>query len=287
MDALVTDVVLRDGLQDEPVFVAIPARVGIVSALAYAGVRSLEVASFVNPDRVPQMAAAEELIGALPELPGVAYRAIALNDRGVTRAVGTNIASLALVVSASEEHSVANVRRSRDQVLADFSRVAAGVEEPELVGSVATAFTDPSGNPTPERELLEVLDALQRMGIRKVGLADTTGVAATSHVAKLLEAARREMPSLELFLHLHDAHGQALDSVDAALELGITEFDAALGGLGGCPFVPGAAGNLDTEALVAHLHARGVATGIDLGRLAAARVLLRTVLRAAPALAPS
>ena len=287
MDALVTDVVLRDGLQDESVFVAIPARVGIVSALADAGVRSLEVASFVNPERVPQMAAAEELIGALPELPGVAYRAIALNDRGVTRAIGTNIASLALVVSASEEHSIANVRRSRDQVLADYSRVAAGVEEPELVGSVATAFTDPSGNPTPERELLEVLDALQRMGIRKVGLADTTGVAATSHVAKLLEAARREMPSLELFLHLHDAHGQALDSVDAALELGITEFDAALGGLGGCPFVPGAAGNLDTEALVAHLHARGVATGIDLGRLAAARELLRTVLRAAPALAPS
>lgn len=287
MDVTVTDVVLRDGLQDEPVLVAIPARLQIVRALFDAGLRSLEVASFVNPDRVPQMAGAEELISALPELPGLAYRAIALNSRGVMRALGTRINSLAVVVSASDEHSVANVRRGRDEVLEDLAGVLGDVVEPELVGAVATAFTDPSGRPTPVRDLLHVLDAFQHAGIRKVSLADTTGLAPTAHVAELLTAVRRTMPSLELSLHLHDAHGQALDSVDAGLELGVMDFDAALGGLGGCPFVPGAPGNIATATLVRHLHARGLSTGIDLERLAGAGELLQSLLGQAPALAPA
>ncbi|HET9093784.1 MAG TPA: hypothetical protein VFN36_01760 [Solirubrobacteraceae bacterium] len=284
MEATVTDVVLRDGLQDEPVVVPVAARVQIAEALVTAGVRSLEVASFVNPLRVPQMAASEELIAALPHHPGVAYRAIALNRRGVERASATRIGTLAVVISVSTEHSLANVRRDREEALADLCGAVAEADGPaQITGSVATAFCDPSGQPTEARDLLAVLDALREAGIDKVGLADTTGVAPTEHVAMLLGAVRRAMPDLELWLHLHDGRGQALDTVDAALELGVSEFDSALGGIGGCPFVAGAPGNLDTAKLVRHLHGRGIATGVEPDRLDAAARLLSSILRDAPA----
>ncbi len=284
MDATVTDVVLRDGLQDEPVLVTVAARAQIAEALIAAGLRSLEVASFVNPLRVPQMAGAEELIDALPAASGVTYRAIALNGRGVQRATRTGIGTLAVVISVSAEHSVANVRRGRQEALDDLCGAVVEADGPQrIVGSVATAFCDPSGRPTEPTELLTVVEALRHAGIEKIGLADTTGVAPTEHVATLLGEVRRAMPDLDLWLHLHDGRGQALDTVDAALELGVTEFDSALGGFGGCPFVAGAPGNLDTARLVRHLHRRGVSTGVDPALLDSAERLLRAILREAPA----
>lgn len=275
----ITDVVLRDGFQDEPVVVSMADRVRVAEALVAAGLRRIEAASFVNPARVPQMAGAEELLAALPHPPGVGWTVLALNRRGVERAVAAGATDVTVVVSASDGHSRANAGRSAQDALDDLAGVADDHPHVRFAGGVATAFVCPFDGEIPPERLAGVAGAFAGIGITRLGLADTLGTAAPEQVARSLDAVRSAVPDAELGLHLHDALGQALRTVDIALELGVTRFDAAAGGYGGCPFAPGAHGNLATEALVAHLHERGVDTGIDAGLLAEAVVVVEDALR--------
>jgi len=275
----ITDVVLRDGFQDEPVVVAVADRLRVADALVTAGLRRIEAASFVNPARVPQMAGAEDLFAALPRPPDVRWSALALNRKGVQRAVAAGATDIGLVVSASEGHSRANAGRSRHDALDDLAGVVDDHPHVRFAGGVATAFVCPFDGEIPPDRLAEVARAYAGIGITRIGLADTLGTAAPEQVARSLDAVRTAVPDAELALHLHDALGQALRTVDLALDLGITRFDAAAGGYGGCPFAPGAHGNIATETLVAHLHDRGVDTGIDAGLLAEAVVVVKDALR--------
>jgi hydroxymethylglutaryl-CoA lyase len=275
----ITDVVLRDGFQDEPVVVSVADRVRVAEALVAAGLRRIEAASFVNPARVPQMAGAEELIAALPDAPGVRWTALALNRKGVQRAVAAGVTEVCVVASAGEGHSRANAGRSLREALDDLAGVVAEHPHVRFVGGVATAFACPFDGEIPPGRLVEVTRAFAGIGIGRIGLADTLGSAAPEQVVRSVEAVRAAVPDAELGLHLHDALGQALRTVDLALDLGITRFDAAAGGYGGCPFAPGAHGNLATETLVAHLHERGVETGIDASLLAEAVVVVKDALR--------
>ncbi|KAA5835161.1 hydroxymethylglutaryl-CoA lyase [Saccharopolyspora hirsuta] len=273
----ITDVVLRDGLQDEPVVVSVADRVRIAEALVAAGLRRIEAASFVNPARVPQMAGAEELVAALPS--GARWSALALNRRGVERAVAAGVTDVCLVVSAAEGHSRANAGRGVHEALADLDGVVADNPRIRFTGGIATAFVCPfDGEISPER-LAEVATAYAAIGVTRLGLADTLGTAEPQHVGRSIGAVREAVPEAVVGLHLHNALGQALRTVDIALDLGITRFDAAVGGYGGCPFAPGAHGNIATETLVDHLHARGVDTGIDRVRLGEAVAVVREALR--------
>lgn len=274
----ITDVVLRDGLQDEPVVVAVEDRVRIAEALVAAGVSRVEAASFVNPARVPQMAGAEELVAALPGARGVRWSALALNRRGVQRAIDAGVTDVCVVVSAAEGHSRANAGRTVADALADLDGVVAEHPGVRFTGGVATAFVCPFDGDIAPARLAEVARAYARIGITDLGLADTLGTADPQHVVRSVGAVREALPEAVVGLHLHDALGQALRTVDLALGLGITRFDAATGGYGGCPFAPGAHGNIATETLVGHLHERGVDTGIDAGLLAEALAVVKSAL---------
>ncbi len=279
----ITDVVLRDGLQDEPAVVPVADRVAIAEALVAAGLRHLEAGSFVNPDKVPQMAGAEDLVAALPHQDSVHYTFLALNARGVRRAVVAGARDVLVVASASSGHSRANAGRDSDAALDDLARAVAEHPGTAFRAGISTAFVCPfDGAVAPDR-LVAVTRRFAAMGIRRIGLADTLGTATPDQVMTSLAHVRDALPDVELSLHLHNAHGQALSTVDAAIEAGVTRFDSAAGGYGGCPFAPGAHGNIATEDLVAHLHAHGIPTGIDEDVLSTAVATVREALRRAPA----
>ncbi len=279
----ITDVVLRDGLQDEAAVVPVADRVAIAEALVAAGLRHLEAGSFVNPAKVPQMAGAEDLVAALPHQDSVRYTFLALNARGVRRAVAAGARDVLVVASASSGHSRANAGRDSDAALDDLARAAAEHPGTAFRAGISTAFVCPfDGAVAPDR-LVAVARRFAAMGIRRIGLADTLGTAPPDQVMTSLAHVRDALPDVELSLHLHNAHGQALSTVDAAIEAGVTLFDSAAGGYGGCPFAPGAHGNIATEDLVAHLHARGIPTGIDEDVLSTAVATVRDALRRAPA----
>ncbi|MFD4197620.1 hydroxymethylglutaryl-CoA lyase [Amycolatopsis thermoflava] len=283
MGVTITDVVLRDGLQDEPAVVPVADRVAIAEALVAAGLRHLEAGSFVNPAKVPQMAGAEDLVAALPHQDSVHYTFLALNARGVRRAVAAGARDVLVVASASSGHSRANAGRDSDAALDDLARAVAEHPGTAFRAGISTAFVCPfDGAVTPDR-LVAVTRRFAAMGIRRIGLADTLGTATPDQVMTSLAHVRDALPDVELSLHLHNAHGQALSTVDAAIEAGVTRFDSAAGGYGGCPFAPGAHGNIATEDLVAHLHARGIPTGIDEDVLSTAVATVRDALRRAPA----
>ena len=275
----ITDVVMRDGLQDEPVVVSVADRLKIAEALVAAGLTSIEAASFVNPARVPQMAGAEELVTSLPLPAGVRWSALALNRKGVQRAVAAGVTDVCLVVSAGEGHSRANAGRGVQDALDDLRGVVDDHPHVRFTGGVATAFVCPFDGEIEPSRLAAIAEAFARIGVTRLGFADTIGTADPQHVGRAVGTVREVLPDAEIGLHLHDALGQALRTVDIALDLGVTRFDAATGGYGGCPFAPGAHGNIATETLVGHLHAQGIDTGIDDARLAEAAAVVEEALR--------
>ncbi|GIU87817.1 MAG: hydroxymethylglutaryl-CoA lyase [Acidimicrobiia bacterium] len=259
----------RDGLQnEEPVPVA--ARVRLIDALSATGLRRIEAASFVRPDAIPAMAGAEEVMARIARRPGVAYRALVPNARGAERALAARADELELVVSASETHNRANVRRGvADSVIAarDVVTLAHGEGVP-VEAIVSTAFGCPyEGDVAPER-VAQLAGLLLDAGADALSFGDTTGMATPRRVHDLLDALERAgIAPGRVALHFHDTRGTALANVVAALERGVTRFDASVGGLGGCPYAPGASGNAVTEDLVHMLHDMGVGTGIDLEAL--------------------
>jgi hydroxymethylglutaryl-CoA lyase len=279
MAVVITDVVLRDGLQDENVVVSTADKLAIVDALISAGITQIEAASFVSPTRVPQMADAPQLVAQLPHPPGVRFSALTLSANGVHRAAASGIDEIEVVASASTAHSRANAGRSPQQALRELAAAVAQHSAYTFIAGISTAFVCPFDGPVPPAQVVAVASAMAEMGVARIGLADTLGTASTDQVLQSVDAVRRALPDTELSLHLHNAHGQALDTVvAAATRLGITHFDSAAGGYGGCPFAPGAHGNIATEDLVAYLHAAGIDTGIDTDALAEAVALIKATL---------
>lgn len=258
----------RDGLQNEAVLVPTPRKLRLIEALIAAGLRRIEVTSFVSPRWIPQLADAETLLALLPQ--GAAqYSALCPNARGFARAQTTSIRELGVFVSASETHNRRNVNDSIENTLQRFTDVvgparAAGMQ---VRGYLSTLWGCPYEGEVDPRRGLAIATRLLDMGCYELSLGDTIGVGNPRQTRDILQLFLRELPAEKLALHLHDTRGTALANVVVGLELGIRTFDAAVGGLGGCPYAPGAAGNLATEDLVYMLHGMGVPTGIDLDKL--------------------
>jgi hydroxymethylglutaryl-CoA lyase len=268
---IVTEVVCRDGFQDEARTIATADKLALIERLLHAGVRSIEATSFVHPKVVPQMADADIVVTQAPRVDGVRYSALLPNLKGAERAVAAGIDEIHLVVSASDSHNRANLNRSTGESLEQLVGVAAYVRntapQVTLVGTLATAFGCPFEGAVPLERLYWAIASFQAMGITQIVLADTTGMANPLQVEHTLRTLRERFPEIEWGLHLHDTRGLGLANAYAGLQAGVMRFDAALGGLGGCPFAPGASGNIATEDLVHMLHEMGIATGIDLDAL--------------------
>lgn len=270
---IVTDVVCRDGFQDEGRIIPTADKLRVIAGLVRAGVRSIEVTSFVHPKVVPQLADADDVVARAPRDQPVIYSALLPNLKGAQRALAAGIDEIHLVVSASDSHNRANLNRTTAESLDQLSDVAAYVQTADpgvhLVGTIATSFGCPFEGHVPVERVCWVVERFGAMGIAQIVLADTTGMANPLQVGQTLRALRPRFPTVEWGLHLHNTRGLGFANAFAGLQVGVTRFDASLGGLGGCPFAPGATGNISTEDLVHMLHAMNIETGIDLDALIA------------------
>ena len=262
----------RDGLQNDPRLFPVDARVAFIKALAAAGATVIETGAFVSPKAVPQMASSDEVMQRIDRKPGVRYLNLVPNEKGYDRAREVGVDAIALFASATEEFSQANIRASIDESFARFKPVIrqAKADGVWVRGYVSVAFHCPYAGVTDPNDAIAVATRLLDLGCDEISIADTIGHAVPEEVDRLLDLAAGVIPWEKLALHLHDTGGRALDNVDAALRHGVTIFDSAAGGMGGCPYAPGAPGNLGTEALVRHLERRGIATGVDADAVARA-----------------
>ena len=257
----------RDGLQNEAARIAAPDKVAFVERLAAAGLPVIEVSSFVRPDRVPQLADAREVFAALPPRPGTRYTALVPNLTGLREAQAAGLREVAIFAAASEGFSQRNTNRSIAESLVAFEAVCREARDAgmRVRGYLSTAFGCPFDGAVAPRRVGEIARQLRDLGVYEVAISDTIGIAHAGQVAPVVEAAVAAGVGLdEIALHFHDTRGQALANVMAALPLGVRTFDASAGGLGGCPFAPGATGNLATEDLVYLLDGLGYQTGVSL-----------------------
>jgi len=268
---LVTEVGARDGFQSEPAFIPTEVKAGLINRLIAAGVRSFEATSFVSPRAVPQMADASEVIKLIERRPGVRLTGLVPNARGAERAAAAKVDMMACFVSASETHCQANLNKPIDAALADFVEFAPIAHKYGIAlrGAVATAFGCPFEGDVPMANVLKIVEAYLQHGARHITLGDTTGMATPPVVTRTVQAIRERFPQAILALHFHNTRGIGLANVMVGLDLGVREYESSFGGLGGCPFAPGATGNICTEDLVYLLHECGWETGIDLEALAA------------------
>ena len=272
----VNEVAPRDGLQMEKRFVPAHEKIAFVDALSDCGFAKIEVTSFTSAKAIPALADAEIVMREIRRVPGVVYTALVPNVRGMERAIESRIDELNLVMSCSESHNVANLRRGRAQSLAQLLEIVreAGHGGVPCNVSLSCAFGCPFEGEVAPDEVARIALALVAGGAAGVTLCDTTGMADPVGVRRLLERLRGVVPLAATTVHLHDTRGMALANALAALDAGATRFDASCAGLGGCPYAPGASGNVNTETLVHMFECMGLATGVDLARLlrVAARV---------------
>lgn len=269
---LITEVSLRDGLQIEPVVVPTEAKIRFGQRLVAAGFTSLEVGAFVNPARVPTMADTAEVLAGLGDQRADCHTLV-LNERGAERAVAAGARRVRLVMSASEGHSKANSGADTGEVMRRLAAAAAVLHEAgiRMEGCVATAFVCPFDGDTPVERVVRVARHYADLGVEVLHLADTIGAASPGDVTRALDAVGEVFPIERIGLHLHNTYGMAAANAWVAYERGVRRFDAALGGLGGCPFAPGATGNVAADDLIHLFHREGVDTGIDVTRLPALR----------------
>ncbi|CAI3787986.1 Hydroxymethylglutaryl-CoA lyase YngG [Pseudomonas sp. MM227] len=266
---IVQEVAPRDGLQIEPIWVATADKIALIDQLSLAGFSRIEAGSFVSPKAIPALRDGEQVFHGIARQPGVTYVALIPNLKGAQRALVAKADELNLVLSASQSHNRANMRMTREQSLAGFTEVLelARSTSVSLNGTIATTFGCPFEGAIDERVVMDLIDAYQRLGMQGVTLADTTGMANPRQVYALVRRVLEQLPAEALTLHFHNTRGLGLSNVLAAYEAGARRFDASLGGLGGCPFAPGASGNICTEDLVNLCEEMGIPTGIDLPRL--------------------
>ncbi|MGH7356790.1 MAG: hydroxymethylglutaryl-CoA lyase [Candidatus Rokuibacteriota bacterium] len=265
----ICEVGTRDGFQIEPEFIPTDLKIEVVDLLSEAGLPRIEVTSFVHPKAVPQLRDAEEVMARIRRRPGTRYAALVPNEKGAVRALDAGVDAIHTVLSASESHNLANVNMTVAESLEKL-RVVMRVAERASVAvacGISTSFGCPFEGDVPLAQLERVVGGLVDMGARAIGLADTTGMANPRQVSRTLEHLIPRFPGIEWSLHTHDTRAMAIPNILAAMEHGVTHVDSSIGGLGGCPFAPGASGNVCSEDLVHCLHAMGVQTGIDLDRL--------------------
>ena len=267
----------RDGLQNEPRPIAVAAKIALVDCLSRAGFRRIEVASFVSPRWVPQMADAAQVLAGIRRTPGVRYAALTPNLRGYLAARAAGADEVAIFASASEGFSRANLNCGVEDSLARYAPVAQAARGDGMAmrGYVSVVTDCPYDGPTPPAAVAQVVARLRDLGCYEVSLGDTIGQAHPETIAMMLRAVLNELPPERLAGHYHDTAGRALANIEASLALGLRVFDAAVGGLGGCPYAPGAAGNVATERVAARLAELGYQTGLDRAVLAEAAALAR------------
>src|SRR5579871_1173601 len=242
----IQEVAVRDGFQIEPKFIPTAQKIELVNRLSRTGLAKIEVTSFVSPKAIPALADAESVMRGIDRVPGVVYAALVPNVRGCERALACGVDEVNLVMSASDSHGRANLRMTPEQSLASFAdivKITAGTEVAVNV-ALSTAFGCPFDGDVPPSRVLEFVDRYGELGIGGVSLCDTTGMANPAQVAALCEAVRARAPGLQITAHFHNTRGMGLANALAAVGAGIDRFDASLGGLGGCPFAPGATGNV-------------------------------------------
>jgi hydroxymethylglutaryl-CoA lyase len=275
----VVEVGPRDGLQNEHVTIPTAIKVRLIQALIDAGLPEIEIGSFVSPEWVPQLGDAEAVAGAFRDLTTPVLTALVPNEKGMRRAMGAGIRSVAVFTAASETFNIRNTNATIEQSIErfrpviDLARSAPGVR---VRGYVSTAFHCPFEGPVAPEKGIETAARLFGLGCDEVSIGDTIGMATPNEISRFLDAAERDgrLALSRVALHLHDTRGTALANVLAALEAGIAIFDASAGGLGGCPYAPGAGGNLATEDLLHMLHGMGIETGVSLDRVVEASGLI-------------
>jgi hydroxymethylglutaryl-CoA lyase len=267
------EVGMRDGLQSIATVMPTEDKLAWLSAEVAAGVREVEVCSFVPPRLLPQFADAAAVVRGAMAMPGLTVAVLVPNAHGARTALDLGVHKINYVISASESHNKANVRRSRAESLAGFREVAALARgtSTTIAGGVSTAFGCTIEGAIAEADVLYIVNGYIEAGAREIILADTVGYADPTHIRSLIERVRAEVGDLPIALHLHDTRGLGLANVVAGLEAGVRDFDASLGGMGGCPYAPGASGNIVTEDLAFMLEAGGWETGIDVARLVGVR----------------
>ena len=259
----------RDGFQIELAFIPTELKIEVVDRLSATGMPRIEVTSFVSPKAIPALRDAEAVMAGIKRRPGTRYSALVPNDKGAVRAVDAGVDDIHTVVSASESHNLANVNMTIAESLAKLeatAQVAHRAGKPVYSG-ISCTFGCPFEGDVPLAQLESVVRRLVDLGAKGIGLADTTGMANPAQVSRVLEHLAPRFPNVEWTLHTHDTRAMAIPNILAAMEAGVTHLDASIGGLGGCPFAPGASGNVCTEDLVHCLGAMGIDTGIDLDGL--------------------
>ena len=266
----------RDGLQNEKVIVSTEVKVAYITALADAGLRVIEAGAFVSPKWVPQMADTAEVYRNIPKDPGVEYPVLVPNMKGLDRAIEAGVRSVAIFTAASETFNKRNINMSIEESFENYAPVAvrARAEGIRVRGYVSTAFGCPYEGDVPPEKVLEVSARLLDLGCYEVSVGDTIGVGTPMQVQGVIGVLLQVIPRSKLAMHFHDTRGTALANTLAALEMGIATFDTSAGGLGGCPYAPGASGNMATEDLVYMLDSMAIETGVDLNRLVAASSII-------------
>jgi hydroxymethylglutaryl-CoA lyase len=277
-DVSIREVGPRDGLQNEAP-VPVDAKVELLDALSQTGVGRIEAVSFVHPKAIPQMADADEVWARAKHVEGVRYSALVPNSRGAQRAIDAGFKEIEVVVSASDTHNRKNVNRSTDESLDDIQglieMIHSAAASAEVI--VATSYGCPYEGDVDPARVAAIVDRVLADGADRVGFGDTTGMATPRRVRDVLGPIRAAHPDVPILAHFHNTRGTGLANILTALDLGVTEFDASVGGLGGCPYAPGATGNVATEEVVHMLEDMGISTGVDLDKMVEAAELAQRI----------
>ena len=274
------EVGLRDGLQNEAHILSTDEKLELLRGLIRAGFPVIEVGSFMHPKAVPQMADTDELFKSIGEAPGVELRALIPNLRGIQRAAGCGCKKVKLNVSASRQHNLKNLNMTPEESVAGFASCvdAAGVNGVELSGSISMPFASPWEGRIPVSDVDAIIEAYLKVGITELSLSDTSGMAVPNQVYELCCHVKDKYPEASWWMHFHNTRGMAMANIVAAMEAGMDKFDSSFGGLGGCPFVPGAAGNISTEDVLHMCEEMDIATGIDIVKIIELSKKLRGIL---------
>ncbi|ANB61386.1 hydroxymethylglutaryl-CoA lyase [Anoxybacteroides amylolyticum] len=267
----------RDGLQNEAVTVATEDKIAWIQQLANTGLTYIEITSFVSPKWIPQLSDSYEVATNIERIEGVTYAALVPNQKGLEKALAANVDEVSVFMSASETHNRKNINKSIAEtfpILADVVREAKAAQK-TVRGYVSTVFGCPYEGMVSIEQVSDVAEKLLDMGIDELSLGDTIGVANPRQVEQVLTVLLKRFPKEKLAMHFHDTRGTALANVLMSLQMGITTFDSSLGGLGGCPYAPGASGNVATDDLLYMLHGMGISTGVDLDRLTEAALFIQ------------
>ncbi|MEW9674167.1 hydroxymethylglutaryl-CoA lyase [Ammoniphilus sp. 3BR4] len=278
--ATIKEVGPRDGLQNEKGFIATEDKISWINQLSLSGLGYIEITSFVNPKWIPALSDAAEVARRIERVPGVTYAALVPNQKGLEAALEARIDEVSIFMSASETHNMKNINKS---ITDTFPVLGEVVKEAKAAGKsvrgyVSTVFGCPYEGAVKMEDVIRVSESLLEMGIGELSLGDTIGVANPRQVQEVLETLLKRVPAEKLAMHFHDTRGTAMANILASLDMGISKFDGALGGLGGCPYAPGASGNLATDDLLYMLHGMGIETGVDQDKLLSSAFFIQSKL---------